>query len=85
MGKSTINTEVQEVSIKEAVKIISANKGMNMQEVATACGKGQSTLSVILNRGKLTLNSLHDILGGMDEDIVLLLSNGQKLKLKIKK
>lgn len=67
--------------MKKLVKVVAANKGMTITEAAKASGREQSTLSNMLSRGNTNIKVLDEVLKGMGEDLVLVLSNGQQFKL----
>jgi len=74
--------KLQEVSLKELIKIVAVNNKMTLTEVAEASGRTQSSLSNALKRGNINVSLLRDILKGCKEPLVISISNGQKYILK---
>lgn len=70
----------KDVTLKDLVKIIAANKKMTITEAAKASGREQSTLSNMLARGNTNINVLREVFEGMGEDLVLLTSDGTKYR-----
>lgn len=76
-------SDVMSASLKDAVKIIAVSKKMTVSEVARASGRAQSTVAGMMSKGNVSLRVLAELLEGVDEDLVICLKNGQKIKLEL--
>lgn len=75
--------DLQQVGIKQAVKIGMATEKMTMEEVARATGREVSTLSGMLSRGTPSLKSTLGVLNGVNAKLVVRYENGQEVELVI--
>ena len=75
--------DLQEVNLKQFIKIVAATKQMTITETAKASGREQSTLSNMLSRGNTNIKVLSEVLEGLGEDLVLCTANGQKFKITV--
>lgn len=75
-------TEAKE--LPDLIKSIMKDKGLDSKQVAEKRGVSQGTFSGSINKQSMNLNTLHSIFKAMGEDVVFVLSNGKKYKLKIK-
>jgi len=73
----------QSVDLQGFVKAQAALKGTTITGIAEKIGKSQSTLSGILIRKTMSVHDLIDVLGAMDEDLVIELKNGNKFNIKL--
>lgn len=75
--------EAEVINLKDFVKGQASMKGQNLTKIAEKLDKRQSSLSGVLIRGKMKLQTLIDILDVLDEEFILVLKNGQKFNIKI--
>ena len=59
--------DLQEVNLKQFIKIVAATKQMTITETAKASGREQSTLSNMLSRGNTNIKVLSEVLEGLGE------------------
>jgi len=78
-----MDNTVQKVDLKQFIKVVAATKGMTITETAKASGRDQSTLSNMLSRGNTNIRVLSEVLGGLDEKLILCTSNGQKFEIEV--
>lgn len=76
--------EIQKVDLRQFIKIVAATKKMTLTETAKASGREQSTLSNMLIRGNVNIKVLSEVLGGLDEKLILCTGSGQKFELTTK-
>ena len=72
---------IQEVNLKEFIKIVATTKKLTLTEVAKGTGVYPTSLSVILKKGDTKIKVLRSLLQACDEDLVIITKNGQKFKL----
>jgi DNA-binding phage protein len=78
-----MSKDLQQVGIKQAVKIGMATEKMTMEEVARATGREVSTLSGMLSRGTPSLKSTLGVLHGVSAKLIVQYDNGQEVELVI--
>ena len=74
---------VETIDLKSFIKGQASLKAMNLTKIAEKLGKKQSSLSGLLIRKKINVETLIDILDVMEEDLVLVLKNGNQFKIKL--
>ena len=77
------NATVEAIDLKSFVKSQASLKGTNLTKIAEKLGKKQSSLSGLLIRKKINVETFIDILDVIDEDMVLVLKNGNQFKIKL--
>ncbi len=77
------NENVETIDLKSFIKGQASLKAMNLTKIAEKLGKKQSSLSGLLIRKKINVETLIDILDVMEEDFVLVLKNGNQFKIKL--
>ena len=77
------NENVETIDLKSFIKGQASLKAMNLTKIAEKLGKKQSSLSGLLIRKKINVETLIDILDVMEEDLVLVLKNGNQFKIKL--
>jgi len=73
----------QEIDLKKFVKGQASMKDTNLTNIAEKIGKRQSTLSGILIRKTMTVDTLIDVLDALDEKLIIVLSNGNRYKIEL--
>ena len=74
---------VETIDLKSFIKGQASLKAMNLTKIAEKIGKKQSSLSGLLIRKKINVETLIDILDVMEEDLVFVLKNGNQFKIKL--
>ena len=77
------DTDAEVIDVKSFIKGQASLKGKNLTKIAEKLGKRQSSLSGVLIRGKMNIQTFIDILDVLDEEFVVVLKNGQKFKIKM--
>lgn len=77
------DTDAKLIDVKSFIKGQASLKGQNLTKIAEKLGKRQSSLSGVLIRGKMNIQTFIDILDVLDEEFVVVLKNGQKFKIKM--
>lgn len=74
---------VETIDLKSFIKGQASLKATNLSKIAEKLGKKQSSLSGLLIRKKINVETLIDILDVIGEDFVLVLKNGNQFKIKL--
>ena len=77
------NENVETIDLKSFIKGQASLKATNLTKIAEKLGKKQSSLSGLLIRKKINVETLIDILDVIEEDLVLVLKNGNQFKIKL--
>lgn len=75
--------EVEKIDLKTFIKGQGSLKGMNLTKIADRMGKRQSTLSGMLIRKTMSVDTLIEILDVLGEDLIVELKNGNKYKIQL--
>ena len=75
--------EVEKIDLKTFIKGQASLKGMNLTKIADRMGKRQSTLSGMLIRKTMSVDTLIEILDVLGEDLIVELKNGNKYKIQL--
>ena len=86
MGKglsALLDNQDSKKTLPEMIKMIMASKGLKATDVAEKKGCGTSALSQAINKPSMGIDTLHDILQAMDEDLTIKTSDGFEYTIKI--
>ena len=75
--------KMEKTQLKTFIKGQAALKQTNMTKIADRLGKRQSSMSIMLSQGTMSVSSLIEILDVLGEELVIELKNGNKFKIEI--
>jgi len=74
---------MSKIKVKDFLKSITAEKGMSLQDLSKKTGKTVQNISVTISYGKMSMNTFFQFMEALEEDVTLILSNGNKYTLDL--
>lgn len=76
-------SKIQKISPKEFIKIVMATKSVSINDLSDKTGKKASNVGMLLKNNTFTLKTFGELMKGLDEELLVTLSNGNQFIIEI--